>query len=877
MAALDDEEQLLRSVALRNASSILAARQRAEEELIRTKEALRESQERLTAALTAAGTGTFRWNIPTNVVEWDGNLGRLFGLQPEGVAQSLDTFIAAVHPDDRPGVIARCERCARDGSDFDMEFRVVWPDGSVHWISDKAKAFFDGDGRPLYMTGACADVTSRKEAAEAFRENAQRLRAIFNQAAIGIAVAGLDGRFLDMNRRFSEILGYSEEELRAMTFMAISHPDDLPLTVTAVRQLLAGSIPEYSLEKRYLRRDGTVVWSRSTVTLLRDADGRPERFIGVIEDITPRKLAEASLREETRVLELLNETGMTLASKLDLEALVQSVTDAATQLSGAQFGAFFYNPTDEQDDAFLPFTVSGAPREAFENVGNPRATALLGPICRGEPPICCDDVLTDPCYGTMGANAGMPMGELLVRSYLAAPVRSRSGDVIGGLFFGHSQPGVFTERSERLIVGVASQAGVAIDNARLYEAAQNAAEERKILLESERAARSAAERMSDIKDEFLATLSHELRTPLNAILGWAQVLRTGPRDQTDYLKGLETIERNARMQTQLIEDLLDMSRITSGKLRLDIQTLQPLGLIEAAVETVTPAADAKAIALERVLDPAAGPISGDPGRLQQVIWNLVSNAIKFTPREGKVRIRLERVGAYVEISVADTGVGIRPEFIPHLFERFRQGDASTTRKYGGLGLGLSIVKSLVELHGGTVVVESPGEDQGTTVTVRLPLALVQRPDSGLRLPPRAPGAGDQGPGAAELSGLKVVVVDDQIDARDLIRRVLEDCAAEVFTAGTAQEALALVEAHRPDVLITDIGMPDADGFELLRRVRALGPERGGKVPAIALTAFARSEDRTRALRAGFRVHVSKPVDPSELVATVASVARRVDD
>ena len=749
MTRLDDEERLLRVVALQNAASILRARQRAEEELLRTKDALRESQERLTAALTAAGTGTFRWNVRTNAVEWDENIDRLFGREPGRTPPSLDAFIGAVHPDDRPDVLAHCEQSARDGSDFDMEYRVVWPDGTIHWLADKAKATFDDAGKPLSLTGACADITSRRETAEA-------------------------------------------------------------------------------------------------------------------------------LREETRILELLNETGKTLALQLELPALVQAVTDAATQLSGAEFGAFFYNTTDEHGDAFLLFTLSGAPREAFEKFGNPRATALFGPTFRGEPPIRCDDVLTDARYGTMGPHHGMPAGHLPVRSYLAVPVRSRSGEVIGGLFFGHSQTGVFTERSERLIVGVAAQAGIAIDNARLYEAAQKAAVERESLLESERAARSTAERMSELKDEFLATLSHELRTPLNAILGWSQVLQNAPKNEADARQGLEAIERNARVQTQLIDDLLDMSRITSGKLRLDVQPLQPMSFVEAAVETVKPAADAKGIRLERLLDPAAGPISGDPGRLQQVVWNLLSNAIKFTPKDGRVQVLLERVNSHIEISVADTGVGIKPEFIPYLFERFRQADASTTRRYGGLGLGLSIVKNLVELHGGTVRVKSAGQDQGTAVTVYLPLTVVHRSTgTGERLHPRSPNVSAPGFNADELAGITVLVVDDQPDARDLVRRVLEDSAAHVITAGTMEEALALVERRKPDVLISDIGMPGTDGYELLRRVRALGTDKGGKVPAIALTAFARSEDRTRALRAGFLVHVSKPVDPSELVATVASVAGRV--
>jgi PAS domain S-box-containing protein len=725
------------------------------------------------------------------------------------------------------------------------------------------------------MTGAAADITGRQIVAEQLRDNEQRLRAIFNQAAVGIAVADLDGFFVEMNRKFSDILGYTPDELRQRTFVDLTHPDDRGATQEAVRQLLAGQTPHYVFEKRYLRRDGSTVWSLSTVTLLRTAAGAPRQLIGVIEDISARKQFEMALREETRILELLNQTGRTLASTLELHALTQAITNAATELSGGEFGAFFYNHTDGGGDSYVLYTLSGAPREAFDKFGHPRATALFGPTFRGDAPIRCDDVHLDPRYGTMGPHYGMPHGHLPVRSYLAVPVRSRSGEVLGGLFFGHSRPGVFTARSEQLLVGVAAQAGVAIDNARLYDAAQRAAEERKTLLDSERAARSAAERMSDLKDEFLATLSHELRTPLNAILGWSQVLRTGDKDRDDLLKGLETIERNARAQTQLIEDLLDMSRITSGKLRLDIQSIQPVDFIEAAVETVKPAADAKGIRIEKVLDASAGPLSGDPSRLQQVIWNLLSNAIKFTPRRGKVQLLLERVSSHIEISIADTGIGIPPAFIPHLFERFRQGDASTTRKYGGLGIGLSIVKSLVELHGGTVAVRSPGENLGTTVTVHLPVSVVHRADdSAERLHPTSERTPRRSFVAGELAGLKVLVVDDQRDARDLLKRVLEDSAAEVRTAATAAEALRAITTFRPDVLVTDIGMPEADGFELLKQVRALGSERGGRVPAIALTAFARSEDRTRALRAGFLVHVSKPVDPSEIVATVASVARR---
>jgi PAS domain S-box-containing protein len=404
---------------------------------------------------------------------------------------------------------------------------------------------------------------------------------------------------------------------------------------------------------------------------------------------------------------------------------------------------------------------------------------------------------------------------------------------------------------------------------------QRAEEEKSQLLASERAARGAAEHASRMKDEFLATLSHELRTPLNAILGWSQILKRLPRDHEEMQQGLDTIERNARIQTKLIEDLLDMSRIISGKLRLDVQRLMPLACIEAAIETVQPSAEAKGIRLEQMLDPMAGPIAGDPNRLQQVVWNLLSNAVKFTPRGGKVRVVLERVNSQIDISVADTGQGIRPEFLPFVFDRFRQADATTTRWHGGLGIGLSIVKQLVELHGGTVRVESAGEGKGTTFVVTLPLSAVYARDDGSQW--RHPSCSQGAPpisSAVDLSGLKVLVVDDEADTCRLIRRVLEDYHADVVTASSVAEALPLLESSRPDVLVSDIGMPDVDGYDFLRRVRALGAARGGKIPAIALTAFARSEDRTRALMAGYSVHVSKPVEPQELLATVASLAGR---
>jgi PAS domain S-box-containing protein len=397
-------------------------------------------------------------------------------------------------------------------------------------------------------------------------------------------------------------------------------------------------------------------------------------------------------------------------------------------------------------------------------------------------------------------------------------------------------------------------------------------EQRAALLDSERAARADAERAGRLKDEFLATVSHELRTPLNAILGWATILRTGSFDANDVEQALATIERNARAQAQLIEDLLDVSRIISGKLRLDVQAVDLPAVIDTALSAVRPAADAREIRLHHVVDPQAGPVSGDPARLQQIVWNLLSNAVKFTPKGGRVELIVQRVESQVQISVSDSGMGIPAEFLPHVFERFRQADASTTRKHGGLGLGLSIVKQLTEMHGGSVRALSPGQHQGSTFIVTLPVTALHDATQATSL--ASPSAADQRrpPDMTRLDGLRVLVVDDEADARELIRRVLADRDANVNCAASTDDALLALEEFDPDVIVSDIGMPEKDGYALIREIRQrIGAKN---VPAIALTAFARPEDRRRSLLAGYQVHIAKPVDPHELTAAVASLAGR---
>jgi signal transduction histidine kinase/ActR/RegA family two-component response regulator len=408
------------------------------------------------------------------------------------------------------------------------------------------------------------------------------------------------------------------------------------------------------------------------------------------------------------------------------------------------------------------------------------------------------------------------------------------------------------------------------------EAREKSEAERTVLLEAERAARGEAERAGQMKDEFLATLSHELRTPLNAVLGWAQLLQMPEVDAKEMAEGVTIIERNARAQAQIIEDLLDMSRIISGKVRLEVQSLDLASVVQAALETVQPAAYAKEIRVRALLDSEVAPISGDPNRLQQVFWNLLSNAVKFTPKGGRVQVELKRVDSNLEVSVTDNGEGIEPTFLPHVFDRFRQADATTSRAHGGLGLGLAIVRQLVELHGGTIRVLSAGKNSGSSFVVTLPTMVVhasrelmveRRHTAEIAVPTMLRKS-------ARMGGVKIVVVDDEPDARSLLRRLLEDCDAEVHTAETAEEAVALVQSERPHVLISDIGMPGEDGYGLIRRVRALSAETGGRTPAVALTAYARAEDRVTAIVAGFQHHLSKPVEPNELIAIVASLAGR---
>lgn len=701
------------------------------------------------------------------------------------------------------------------------------------------------------------------------------LAAIIESADDAIISKSLEGIITSWNKGAERIFGYTADEVIGKPITIIIPPDHLNEEPAILARLRAGERIEH-FETIRMRKDGKRLDISLTVSPIKGPHGRVVGASKVARDITVRKNNERMLHEQAEALRTLNKVGELISAELDLHKTVQAVTDAATELTRAEYGSFFYNVLNEEGASYMLFTLAGAPRELFEHFPMPRATDLFGPTFRGEGVVRIADVNVDPRHGRNSPYYGMPEGHLQVTSYLAVPVVSHSGEVLGGLFFGHSEPDVFTERDEIVVAGLAAQASVAMDNARLYEAAKRAhAEAERAAEEKERLYRQAEE-SSRLKEEFLATISHELRTPLSAILGWARMLRMGQLSDEHAAKALDTIERNARAQAQLVDDLLDVSRIVTGKLRMDVQPADPNAFIDAAVEAVRPAADAKGVRVQKIIDTAAIPIPGDPVRLQQVVWNLLSNAIKFTPRGGRVQIRSERVNSHLEIIVSDTGQGIAPDFLPHVFDRFRQADQKTSRQHGGMGLGLAIVRHLVEMHGGSVLANSEGEGKGATFTVMLPISPVYQVDaSGSRVHPAARDLLSRVDDCTDrLDGLRILVVDDESDTRELLRQGLEYCGAKVRVAASAAEALQALTGSYPDILISDIGMPQVDGYELIRQIRQRPKEHGGKVPAIALTAYTRTEDRLQAMRAGYDMHVPKPVELAELVAVAATVVRR---
>jgi PAS domain S-box-containing protein len=703
-------------------------------------------------------------------------------------------------------------------------------------------------------------VTRNVTASERAERAVRRLAAIVESSDDAIISKDLNGIVTSWNIAAERVFGYTAAEMIGQSIRLLIPDDRQNEEDVVLAQVRSGAkVDHFDTIRR--RKDGSPIPISLTVSPIRDDRGRIVGASKIARDISERREAE---RERARLLaeaerhaattERLNHVGAIVAATLDRHEVVQAVTDAATELTTAAFGAFFYNAIDDNGEADTLYTISGVPREAFSKFPMPRNTKVFDPTFRGVGIVRSDDITKDPRYGHNPPHHGMPAGHLPVRSYLAVPVRHRSGEVLGGLFFGHPAPGRFTEQHERLVAGIASWAAIGLENAELYVGVQEA---------------------SRLKDEFLATLSHELRTPLNAILGYARMVKSGIVSPDRMMKAVDTIERNATSLTQIVEDVLDVSRIIAGKMRLNVQPVQLPRIIRDSVEAFGPAAEAKGLRIETILDAHPAAVSGDPERLQQVIWNLISNAVKFTDRGGTIRVVLESTDRELTLKVSDSGVGIEPAFVPHMFERFRQADGGTTRERGGLGLGLGIARQLVEMHGGTIHAHSAGIGQGATFTVRLPSAAAAESEHRTSSAEPASRAVFATPAeVADLHGIRVLAVDDEPDALSLITEILESAGAQVSVAHSAIEALGAIQLGCPDALIADLGMPRIDGFELIARIRQSSDPAIQRIPAAALTAYARSEDRARAMRSGFQIHLAKPIDPTALLAAIARLVGR---
>ncbi|HEX8237544.1 MAG TPA: PAS domain S-box protein [Abditibacteriaceae bacterium] len=758
-----------------------------------------------------------------------------------------------IHPDDIEENVRRWTHSIRSGEPFEMEHRFRRADGEYRWHITRAHAMRDANGQIVMWLGSSTDVHEFKQVQNELHESEHRFRTMADTAPVLIWISGLNKHFF-FNKTWLDFTGRTLEQECGTGWAEGVHPDDLEHCLHIYTSHFDAR-REFEIEYRLRRFDGEYRWLLDRGTPRWTPDGEFAGFIGSCIDITEMK------RAKDRQTFLVEATSV-LASSLDYGATLSSVA----ALSVPNLADWCAVDVWEEDGSVRRLAVAHIDPDKVQwahDLQQRYPYDMKSP--HGVPNVLRtgkSELYTEITAEMLTAAAKdeehlQMMRDIGFTSAMIVPLVAH-GRAVGALSFISAESGRHYDVEDlALAEDLAGRAALAISNARLYRDSQES---------------------SRLKDEFLATMSHELRTPLTAILGWSDLLSRGALDDESTANALQTIERNARAQVRLIEDLMDISRIVTGKLRLDVRPVALAAVVEAATNAVRPTAEAKDIRLQVLLDPQAGPVSGDPDRLQQVMWNLLSNALKFTPKGGRVQVRLERINSHVEITVTDTGQGISAEFLPHVFDRFRQADSTHTRTAGGLGLGLAIVRQLVELHGGTVQAQSAGEGQGATFTISLPIAAVHKAQSTRdndmeRVHPLAGGrvAIDC---PTSLKGLKVLVVDDEDDARQLIIAVLEQCDATVTAVSSAREALESIVDEEPDILISDIGMPGEDGYSLIQKVRALPSQSGGRIPAVALTAYARAEDRIKALTAGFQMHAPKPVEPAELAAIVASLALR---
>jgi PAS domain S-box-containing protein len=726
-------------------------------------------------------------------------------------------------------------------------------------VEDSAAPIRNPAGEIIGAVMVFHDVTERRQKESALEKSEQRFRLIGEVVPQLLWTTDAVGRAEYLNERWAT---YTGVPLSSFQWSDVVHPEDLACSTEAWETALAaGSTLE--IEFRLRRHDGEYRWFVSRGVPLHDTTGAVVRWYGSCTDIHQQRLTAEALREEYTITEQLHDVAKALATEIDLSKVVQIITDAGTRVTRAQFGAFFYNLLDEKGASYMLYTLSGVPREAFEKFPMPRTTAVFGPTFGGEGVIRADDIRKDPRFGKNEPYRGMPAGHLPVVSYLAAPVISRSGEVIGGLFFGHAEAGVFTERDEKIIVGIAAQAAAAMDVARLYQ--------------QEQQARALAEQASHAKDQFLAALSHELRTPLTPVLAILSSLQEEGAIPAALIEDLETVRRNVELEARLIDDLLDLTRITRGKLELHCQKVTIGRLIEDAINTCAAELKAKQLTLVRDLQGGDQLLNADPARIMQILWNLLKNAVKFTPEGGTITVRL-RVDLrgdepVVTVDVEDTGIGIDPERLEKVFDAFEQGDRSITRQFGGLGLGLAISKAIAHSHLGALAASSSGMSQGATFTLRLPVhGCRDDHHPGEQSSASAPDvAHAQVQASAAIRPLRILLVEDHADTSAILLRLLRRMGHEVIHASTIAEGLRIAHDQMRsagfNLVLSDLGLPDGSGLDLMRELSTAYGLKG-----IALSGFGMDSDLEQSRSAGFARHLIKPVDIAVLKATIAELA-----
>ncbi|HST22527.1 MAG TPA: PAS domain S-box protein [Blastocatellia bacterium] len=787
--------------------------------------------------------------------------------------KALEEVFNIVHDQTREKVESPVLKAQRSdaGVRLAANTQLIKKDGSEIPIEDSVAPIKDERGKLIGVVLVFCDITERKQAeaeSKKLLSQIEQERARVNQIVANVPSIVWEAwgkpdeatqRIDFVSSHVEKMLGYSVQEwLSTPNFwLSIVHPDDKELAAEEAAAIFA-SCKGGTSQFRWMTKDGRAICVEAQSNVICDEQNNPIGMRGVTMDITERlRSAEAK--------SFLAEASNALASSLDYETTLASVVRLSVPYLADWCLVHILDESGQVKPLAVAHTDPAKAEEAkeLESRYPQNPNAQLGPpnvLRTGKSefyPEISDTLLAE--YAN-DKNHLDNLRQRRMKSAMVVPMLARNRTLGVISFVTAETKRQYTEADLALAEDLAHRAAFAVDNAVLYRDAQRAI--------------TRAEEANRLKDEFLATVSHELRTPLNAIIGWAHLLRTKKFDDATSARAMETIERNAKSQARIVEDILDVSRAITGKLRLEVQPVLLGSVIESALDAIRPAAEAKEIRLQDILDPRAGPVSGDPNRLQQIVWNLLSNAVKFTPKGGRVVVRLERVNSQVEIIVSDTGQGIHPELLPFIFDRFRQGDSTTTRQHGGLGLGLAIVRHLVELHGGSVQADSPGHGSGANFTVNLPLMAIY---SEHRNADRAPHADSNLPPpqeAPQLSGIKVMVVDDEPDTCEVLKIMIEQYGGEVKTCASSAEAIETLKHWKPDVLVSDIEMPGEDGYHLIEKIRSLAPEQGGNVPALALTAYARVDDRMRALSAGYQMHLAKPAEPMELTTVITSLAAR---